>query len=64
MAERNRGRWNRRSGVFNFETILWGKARVLDGGQDAPLPPRGRAIWTLGLVVIVLAGVLAVALAR
>ena len=68
MAEksRGRGRWRRRSGVFRFEpqSVWVGGERVLDGGEDAPLPPRRRVLWRASLAMLIVLGVVLVVLSQ
>jgi hypothetical protein len=66
MAEPERRRWKRRVGVFRFEprSVWVGGERVLDGGRDAPLPPRRHRLWLAYLVTLTILGVVLILLSR
>lgn len=61
-------KWRRRVGII--KTRPWSRIgpyfpdRVLDGGRDAPLGRRGRAIWWTPLAALVVLGVVIIALSR
>jgi hypothetical protein len=61
-------KWRRRVGIIR--TPPWNRIgpyfpdRVLDGGRDAPLGRRGRAVWWTLLTAVVVLGVAVVAVSR
>ena len=60
--------YRRKTGIL--KTPLWGKVgpyypdRVMDGGTDAPITGRGRLLWRVVLLAVVVTGVVLVMLSR
>jgi hypothetical protein len=64
--------WHRRAGVIRRSGILgsrpgsalFGSPDVLDGGEDAPISPRGRLIFRVTVLTIFVVGFILIAVAR